>query len=371
MTTVAETTRLFGLRHAIADPAVAAELEYLHRMVEEAYKTLAAAANDAGTTLLGVDTASRAVVTDASSNLDVSATTAAEVTALGALTASKAVVTNASSEVVDGGASAAEITALGALGNSLAVVTDGSGSLVGSATTAAQVGYLSALSSDAQAQIDGKAATSHAHSAADVTSGTLVVGRGGTGVTGFGTSALVQAGSGGLLETLASPTLAEIAHVGGVTSALQTQLNAKRSATALGWRLDKNGSDQGSVGTGATLITWSSAGSLAFVAGVTFTDAADSITILTAGKYTVGAQLRFDVVGDQNALQVYIDLNGAGVQQFDTRAASSGLEAVAVVAELNLAVNDVLKVYGANTTSADNVEGTGTVTFFWGVFHGT
>lgn len=57
------------------------------------------------------------------------------------------------------------------------------------------------VSTATQTALDGKAATSHVHSAADVTSGTLVVSRGGTGVgsvtagsylKGAGTSALVE-----------------------------------------------------------------------------------------------------------------------------------------------------------------------------------
>lgn len=77
---------------------------------------------------------------------------------------------------------------------------------------------------------------SYYRDAGNINAGTLAVGRGGTGSTGFGTSALVQADGSGNLATLASPTLAEIAYLSGVTSAIQTQLDAIttiQGATAL------------------------------------------------------------------------------------------------------------------------------------------
>lgn len=68
----------------------------------------------------------------------------------------------------------------------------------------AEFQYLNGVTSAIQTQIDGKAATSHAHSAADITSGTLAVARGGTGVTTFG-------GTNTLLYTSAVDTLSSIA----------------------------------------------------------------------------------------------------------------------------------------------------------------
>ena len=248
------------------------------------------------------------------------------------LTASKVLVTDADGRVGVSTMTAAEAPAVGALGNSLAVVTDSGGAPVGSATTAAQIAYLTSLG-------------------------------------GTASRAVVTDANGKLDE--ATTTAAEIGYVNGVTSPIQTQLDAKRSATAIGWRLDKNASDQLNVGTGEATITWSSASSLAFVAGVTFDGVAESITILTAGKYTIGAQIHFAVNNDQDSLVAVINVNGTDVASHFTRAAHSGSHSVNVITELNLAVNDVIIVEGANATLADTVTGLARVTFFWGVFHGT
>ena len=56
---------------------------------------------------------------------------------------------------------------------SRAIVSDGSGYLVVSAVTATELGYVSGVTSSIQTQIDAKAGSSHAHAASDITSGTL------------------------------------------------------------------------------------------------------------------------------------------------------------------------------------------------------
>jgi hypothetical protein len=54
-----------------------------------------------------------------------------------------------------------------------------------------EFGYLDGVTSAIQAQIDGKAPTAHNHAAADITSGTLPVARGGTGLSSLGTAGQV------------------------------------------------------------------------------------------------------------------------------------------------------------------------------------
>lgn len=61
-----------------------------------------------------------------------------------------------------------------------AVISDASGNLVVSAVTDTELGYLDGVTSALQTQIDGKAATSHSHAATDITSGSLALARGGT-----------------------------------------------------------------------------------------------------------------------------------------------------------------------------------------------
>lgn len=69
------------------------------------------------------------------------------------------------------------------LTESRALVSDASGHPAASAVTATELGYLEGVTSGVQAQLDGKAAASHTHAASSITSGTLPVERGGTGVT--------------------------------------------------------------------------------------------------------------------------------------------------------------------------------------------
>ena len=82
---------------------------------------------------------------------------------------------------------ASQITGLTA---SRALVSDSSGHPAVSAITSTELSYLDGVTSKIQTQLNGKAASSHNHSAANITSGTLAVARGGTGVTSD--DALVQ-----------------------------------------------------------------------------------------------------------------------------------------------------------------------------------
>ena len=75
---------------------------------------------------------------------------------------------------------ASQVTGLTA---SRALVSDANGHPAVSAVTNTELGYLDGVTSAIQTQINGKAASSHNHSAANITSGTLPVARGGTGVT--------------------------------------------------------------------------------------------------------------------------------------------------------------------------------------------
>ena len=83
----------------------------------------------------------------------------------------------AASSHTHGGTSITGLTA------SRALVSNSSGQLVVSAVTSTELGYLDGVTSAIQTQLNGKAASSHNHSASNITSGTLGVARGGTGVT--------------------------------------------------------------------------------------------------------------------------------------------------------------------------------------------
>jgi hypothetical protein len=100
-----------------------------------------------------------------------------------------------------------------ALTASRAVVTDGSGSLVTSAVTATEVGYLAGVTSAIQTQLNAKAP-----SASPTFTGTIT--------TPLAASRAVVTGASSELAASAV-TATEVGYLAGVTSALQTQLNAK------------------------------------------------------------------------------------------------------------------------------------------------
>ncbi len=75
---------------------------------------------------------------------------------------------------------ASQVTGLTA---SRALVSDANGHPAVSAVTSTELGYLGGVTSAIQTQINGKAASSHNHAATNITSGTLPVARGGTGLT--------------------------------------------------------------------------------------------------------------------------------------------------------------------------------------------
>ena len=54
---------------------------------------------------------------------------------------------------------------------------------LGITATASELNYVDGVTSNIQTQLNGKAASSHNHSASDITSGTLSIARGGTGAT--------------------------------------------------------------------------------------------------------------------------------------------------------------------------------------------
>lgn len=93
---------------------------------------------------------------------------------------------------------------------SRALISNSSGKVAVSAVTSTELGYLDGVTSAIQTQLNGKAASSHNHAASDITSGTLSsdrlptvpVANGGTGATtaaaardNLGVSALIKAGS--------------------------------------------------------------------------------------------------------------------------------------------------------------------------------
>lgn len=113
---------------------------------------------------------------------------------------------------------------------SRALVSDSSGKVAVSAVTSTELGYLDGVTSAIQTQLDGKAASSHNHAASNITSGTLSsdrlptvpIAKGGTGAT-TAAAALTNLGI--------TATATELNYVDGVTSNIQTQLDGKATSS--------------------------------------------------------------------------------------------------------------------------------------------
>lgn len=117
-----------------------------------------------------------------------------------------------------------------ALTGSRAVVTDASGVLTAATTTATEIGYVNGVTSAIQTQLNAKAPA-----ASPTFSGTIT-----TPLTA--SRAVVTGASSELAASAATAT--EIGYLSGVSSAIQTQINAKaptNAATATGaWTFDTN-----------------------------------------------------------------------------------------------------------------------------------
>lgn len=130
-------------------------------------------------------------------------------------------------DTITGGASTITSSNLTA---SRALVSNSSGKVAVSAVTSTELGYLDGVTSNVQTQLDGKAASSHNHSASNITSGTLSsdrlptvpISKGGTGATSAA-AALTNLGI--------TATATELNYVDGVTSSIQTQLNNKAASS--------------------------------------------------------------------------------------------------------------------------------------------
>jgi len=159
-------------------------------------------------------TASRALISDANGIPVASSVTS---TTLAFLDATSSVQTqlNAKQATITG---AATTVTSSDLATGRAVVSDGSGKIAVSAVTAVQIGYLDGVSSSLQTQIAGKQATVTG-GATTITSSDLTISR-----------ALASDSSGKV--TVSAVTATELGYVGGVTSAIQTQINNKQPLAA-------------------------------------------------------------------------------------------------------------------------------------------
>ena len=125
-------------------------------------------------------TANRALISNSSGNPAVSSVTSTELGYLDGVTSSIQTQLNGKQATITGGAST--ITSSNLTANR-ALISNASGKVTVSAVTSTELGYLDGVTSAIQTQLNGKAPSSHNHSAANITSGTLAIARGGTGAT--------------------------------------------------------------------------------------------------------------------------------------------------------------------------------------------
>jgi fructose-specific component phosphotransferase system IIB-like protein len=201
-------------------------------------------------------TASRAVTSNASGKLDVSTTTLAELGFLSGVTSGvqaqidskQATITGAATTIVSSDLTASRV-----------LTSDASGKVAASSVTDTTLGFLDATSS-IQTQLNAKQATITG-AATTIVSSDLTASR-----------ALSSDVSGKV--AVATTTLAELNFVNGVTSAIQTQLNAKQ-ATITGGATTIVSSDLAlnraliSNGSGKVAISGTTSTELGYVSGVT------------------------------------------------------------------------------------------------------
>ena len=155
-------------------------------------------------------TASRAIVSDGSGKVAVSAVTSTEIGYLDGVTSAIQTQLNGKQATITGGATTIDTENLTA---SRALVSDGSGKVAVSAVTSTEIGYLDGVSSAIQTQLNGKQATITG-AATTIDDTNLTASR-----------ALVSDGSGKVAVSAVTST--EVGYLDGVSSAIQTQLNAK------------------------------------------------------------------------------------------------------------------------------------------------
>lgn len=103
---------------------------------------------------------------------------------------------------------------------------------LGLTATAKELNYTDGVTSSIQTQLDGKAASSHSHAAGDITSGTLAVARGGTGVTSSAAIGLISYPIGAVYISYVSTTPATL--FGGTWTAITGRFPYFNAGTSTG-----------------------------------------------------------------------------------------------------------------------------------------
>ena len=155
------------------------------------------------------------VSSDSGNDIFASSVTTTELNYLSGVTSAVQTQIDGKQPTITGGATSITSSNLTA---SRALVSDGSGKVSASSVTSTELGYVSGVSSAIQTQIDGKQPTITG-GATSITSSNLTASR-----------ALVSDGSGKV--SASSVTTTEVGYLSGVTSAVQTQIDAKVTGAA-------------------------------------------------------------------------------------------------------------------------------------------
>lgn len=195
--TAAELNKLDGVT------ATATELNYIDGVTSNIQTQLngkaASSHTHTGTQVTGL-TASRALVSNSSGQVSVSGVTSTELGYLDGVTSNIQTQLNGKA-ALSHTHTGTQVTGLTA---SRALVSNSSGQVTVSAVTSTELGYLDGVTSNIQTQLSGKASSSHTHSASNITSGTLGIARGGTGGT-TAASARANLGAVGLIVSDVEP----------------------------------------------------------------------------------------------------------------------------------------------------------------------
>ena len=276
-------------------------------------------------------TASRAVVSDGSGKIAISAVTSTEVGYLDGVTSAiqtqidskQATITGAATTIDD-----ADLTA------SRAVVSDGSGKVAVSAVTSTELGYLDGVSSAIQTQIDSKQATITG-AATTIDDADLTASR-----------AIVSDGSGKVAVSAVTST--EIGYLDGVSSAIQTQINTTNT------NLSDNSSRIAATVTETTAVE---ARRVANIAGAVSTITTGNLTASRAvvsdgsGKVAASAVTATElgyVDGVTSAIQTQIDSKQATIT-----GAATTIDDTNLTASRALASDGSGKVAVASTTTTE------------------
>ena len=172
-------------------------------------------------------TASRALASDGSGKVAVSAVTATELGYLDGVSSAIQTQLNSKQATITGAATTIDDTNLTA---SRAVVSDGSGKVAVSAVTSTEIGYLDGVSSAIQTQLDAKGTTTE-DTAIEARRVANIAGAVSTITTGDLTASRALTSDGSGKVAVSAVTATELGYLDGVSSAIQTQLDAKSTTS--------------------------------------------------------------------------------------------------------------------------------------------